>query len=212
MKYISSIILICITQFVVAQSIVQLRTVPSSPLSTDTVYVLADLQFPSSDCVLDTKSHQINGNTISASSHHCVGIATAICNATDTFKLGVLGSGSYTFSITLTNGGGQVPCSPGIVISDMDTLTFSVQSSLGIKDVVLPSFSVYPNPAQDFVRLSDAYHPIAKTVKIVAVTGAVVVESDTPKEKIDVSGLTPGVYTIEIYHNTGMATAKFVKE
>ena len=212
MKYISLIVLVVLNQFLMAQSIVQLRTLPSSPLATDTVYVLADLQFAYSGCVLDTKSHQINGNSISASSHHCTGIAAAICNTTDTFKLGVLGSGNYTFTLTLTNGGGAVPCSPGIAISDMDTLTFSVQSILGIEAVVVPNFSVYPNPAQDFIALSDAYHPIAKTVKIVIVNGAVVYESDKPKEKMDVSGLAPGVYTIEIYHNTGMVVEKFVKE
>jgi len=200
------------TPFAISQNITQLRTYPANPTTSDTVYVLADLQFAYNHCVLDNNNHQINGNSIYAYTHHCMGIAAAICNATDTFKLGVLTDGNYSFNLTLAHGGGAVPCSPGWAPSDLDTLNFTVQSTLAIEDVISPSFSVYPNPAQDVIALSDAYHPITTSIKIVSVLGAVVFESYFPKEMIDVSEFAPGVYTMEIYHKTGMVVEKFIKE
>ena len=212
MKTLTTVLLVLLSMVSTAQNITQLRTYPANPTTNDTVYVLADLQFAYSACVLDNKNHQINGNSIYAYTQHCMGIAAAICYTTDTFKLGVLTNGNYSFNLTLAHGGGAVPCSPGWAPSDLDTLNFTVQSTLGIEDVVSPSFSVHPNPAQDVIALSEAYHPIATSIKIVSIAGAVVYESKNPKEAIDVSEFAPGVYTMEIYHKTGMVAEKFVKE
>ncbi|MFT5666787.1 MAG: hypothetical protein ACI9DK_000972 [Vicingaceae bacterium] len=39
-------------------------------------------------------------------------------------------------------------------------MSFTVQMTAAIKDMVLPSFSVYQNPVKDFINLSDVYKPI----------------------------------------------------
>jgi hypothetical protein len=195
-----------------SQNITQLRTFPVNPTSNDTVLLIADLQFNSSSCLLDTKFHQVNGNSIVASTQHCVGVAQAICNTTDTFSLGLLPTGRYTVDLTLNTGAGPTPCTPGIVPSDSDTLSFVVQTTLGIQDQVLPSFTIYPNPAKDFIVLSEEYQKMVSSLKVFNVAGAVVLESDTPKERINVSQLTPGVYTMELHHKTGVITEKFIKD
>lgn len=212
MKYFITIVLSLIYQLGVSQNITQIRTFPSNPTTIDSVFLIADLQFNSSGCDLDTKSHQINGTSIVASTHHCVGIATAICNTTDTFALGILNAGSYNVILNLTSGGSPAPCTPGIIADDIDTLSFTVTPSLGLEDNVLPSFGVYPNPAKDFITLSDAYQQVVKSLKIFTLTGALVFESNTPKERIDVSKLPPGVYYIELYHNKGILTENFIKD
>ena len=212
MKNLTTTVFILFCQLGFSQSIMQLRTFPSNPTTTDTELLIADLSFTSSGCALDNKSHSINGFTIGASTQHCVGVAQAICNTADTFVLGVLNTGKYNVSLTLSSGGSPVPCSPGIVPNDTDTMSFTVQTTLGIEDRVLPSFSIYPNPAKDVIDLSDAYKQIVKSLKVVTVTGAVVFESNNPRESIDVSGFAPGVYYVELYHSTGVLTEKFIKD
>ena len=115
-------------------SISSLTISPANPNNTDTVYIYAELLFTSSGCPLDMKSHSILGNNIVASTQHCLGMLTAICNTTDTFKLNPLAIGTYTFALTLSSGFGGPPCTAGIVPDDNDTISFNVVTAVGIEE------------------------------------------------------------------------------
>ncbi len=115
-------------------SISSLIVAPANPNNTDTVYIYAELLFTSSGCPLDFKSFNILGNNILASTQHCIGIAAAICNTTDTFKINPLAVGTYTFDLTLSSGAGGPPCTAGIVADDNDVITFNVDNSVGIEE------------------------------------------------------------------------------
>ena len=115
-------------------SIISLTISPTYPTNTDTVYVYAELEFASSSCPLDMKLYSISGNNIVASTQHCLGMLTAICNTTDTFKLNPLAVGTYTFDLTLSSGFGGPPCTAGIVPDDNDVITFNVVTSVGIEE------------------------------------------------------------------------------
>ena len=115
-------------------SISSLTISPANPNNTDTVYIYAELSFTSTGCPLDVKSYSITGNNIFASTQHCLGIATAICNTTDTFKLNPLIVGAYLFDLTLSSGGGGSPCTTGIVPNDNDIITFNVVPPVGIEE------------------------------------------------------------------------------
>ena len=115
-------------------SISSLIVALANPNNTDTVYIYAELLFTSSGCPLDFKSFNILGNNILASTQHCIGIAAAICNTTDTFKLNPLLAGTYLFDLTLSSGGGEPPCTAGIVPDDNDIISFSVVNSVGIEE------------------------------------------------------------------------------
>ena len=105
---------------------------PISPNNTDTVYIYAELWFCCSSCSLDMKSHSVVGNNIVASTQHCLGSLSAICNTTDTFKLNPLAIGTYAFDLTLYSGFGSSPCTAGISPDDNDVFTFNVVTSVGI--------------------------------------------------------------------------------
>lgn len=121
-------------------SILSLTFSPTNPTNTDTISVYAELAFTSSNCPLDMKTFSISGNTIVASTHHCVGVLAAICNTIDTFKLAPLATGNYLFNLSLSSGIGGPPCSPGIVPDDNDTITFDViGSSAGMEEQLLTS-------------------------------------------------------------------------
>lgn len=107
---------------------------PLNPNNTDTVYVYAELQFCCSNCSLDMKSYSLVGNNIVASTQHCLGALSAICNTTDTFKLNPLAVGTYSFDLTLSSGFVGSPCTPGISPDDNDVFTFNVVSSVGIEE------------------------------------------------------------------------------
>jgi len=107
---------------------------PVNPNNTDTVYIYAELLFTSSGCPLDMKSHSVLGNNIVASTQHCLGMLTTICNTTDTFKLNPLAVGTYTFDLTLSSGFGVPPCTAGIVPDDNDVITFNVVTSVEIEE------------------------------------------------------------------------------
>jgi len=104
---------------------------PSQPTTNDTIFVFADVQFLSSDCILQSSNHSVNGNTIVASAHHCLGMLSAICNTTDTFVFLPLAAGTYTFDLTLTSGFGSigVPCTPGIIPDDNQDFQFTVMAA-----------------------------------------------------------------------------------
>ena len=105
---------------------------PANPTSLDSIKVYADLTFHSSGCGLDNKYFSVAGNAISASAHHCLGMAMAICSTKDTFMIGPLPDGAYTFDLTLTSGFGNVPCTPGVAVDDIKTFDFNVGNVVGL--------------------------------------------------------------------------------
>ena len=129
------LILLCLPMIGFGQgSIISLTVSPTYPSETDTVYIYAALSFSSSNCPLDVKSFSISGNNINASTQHCMGMLTAICNTTDTFEFNPLPSGTYIFDLTLSSGFSGPPCTAGIVPDDYDTITFYVSPSVGIEE------------------------------------------------------------------------------
>ena len=114
-------------------SIISFTIFPTYPTETDTVYIYADLMFSSSGCDCLTKIDYRSGNSITASTQHCLGMLATTCNTTDTFKFDPLPVGTYIFDLTLSSG--QLPsCTPGIVPDDYDTITFYVSSLSAIEE------------------------------------------------------------------------------
>lgn len=71
---------------------------------------------------------------------------------------------------------------------------------------------VYPNPAHDYLRVSvPAQH---MQVRIMNITGAEVMQADTQQgsDRLDVSQLPKGIYTIELYDGQKKQYQRFVKE
>ena len=128
-------------------SIVSITVSPQTPSLTDTIYVHAELMFPYSDCALQNKNHTVIGNDILASTLHCMGMLTAICNVTDTFKIDpLLLAGIYTFSLDLSSGFGT-PCTPGIVSDDQQVISFEVYDTTGQNEI--------PSPEAKLIGITD---------------------------------------------------------
>lgn len=132
-------------------SILGFTVEPQSPSESDFVKVYVGLSFTSGDCPLDDKDHSTNGLITDAYTHHCVGMLTVICNTVDTFNLGYLSGGNHKFRVVLSSGAAPPPCTPGIIIDDMDSTSFVVAVATGINDSNRDNkyISIYPNPVTD---------------------------------------------------------------
>ena len=76
----------------------------------------------------------MSANSITASTQHCLGMLSAICNTTDTFKFDPLAAAAYIFDLTLSSGFGGPPCTAGIIPDDYDTITFYVSQLSAIEE------------------------------------------------------------------------------
>jgi len=83
-----------------------------------------------------------------------------------------------------------------------------VTSPTSLAEINAPKVSLYPNPAKHYLFIkSDS--PIKKT-EIYNQSGICVLINDKVMEKLDISGLTNGVYLVSIYTDGGVATKKIV--
>jgi len=73
-------------------------------------------------------------------------------------------------------------------------------------------FSVYPNPSNDFVSLRALNDSETYNLTIISITGAVVYTSDfISNTSIDVSGISKGIYFINITNKIASYTSKWIK-
>ena len=73
-------------------------------------------------------------------------------------------------------------------------------------------FSVYPNPSNDFVSLRALNDSETYNLTIISITGAVVYTSDfISNTGIDVSGISKGIYFINITNKIASYTSKWIK-
>ncbi len=192
MKHLFTLCFLAVSSHLLAQStIISLSVSPANPTINDVVTLYAECQFPSGDCSPDYAGHNVNGFNITASGHHCLGPLAFICSYTDTFEIGQLPEGVYTFDFTLTTGFGSPGCSPGIVPDDNDQLQFTVSNSVGIDEISIDSDFAFPNPTNGMIFFKN---PIAESLTLTDVRGKVLMIVGVGSSNIDISQLPNGIY------------------
>ncbi len=197
-------IVISCAQLFAQGGISSITVVPANPTVDDEVVMYVDVQFTSGDCQLDNQDVGTNGFNVSAYAHHCVGLLTVICETTDTFEIGQLPAGDYTFDFTLTSGFGGPGCSAGIIPDDAGQLQFTVTNSVGIQDLTSASGFIYPNPTTGIISLNKSLtsHAILTNIE-----GQKLREFDAGAKELDLSDLPAGIYFL----STEKGRYKFVK-
>lgn len=207
MKHVLPFILFSLlsTQLLAQGGNIQSITVsPQNPTVNDNVVVYVDVQFSSGDCQVDNQGLGLNGTDITAYGHHCVGALAFICNTTDTFELGQMAAGAYTFDFTLTSGAGGPNCSPGIVPDGNDQLQFVVTQTVGIDELENLDGFAYPNPFVDVLNLKQ---PLSEIAIITDASGKRVAEIPVQEQQVDLSYLPNGIYVLHV----GSSQLKLVK-
>ena len=197
------------------QWIQQLWTNPSVLTTNTPIQLIAEVDFPSGDCKDKTLNMFQAGNSISAFAIHCLGAASFICNDKDTFNLGLLPAGTYTFYYQVDAGMGPSPCTPGIVAGPSDSLTFVVNLASGSMEFEKEIFEIFPNPTSNSLQLKLNNELADGTYKILNNQGALVLKSMIigKNMQIDISQLAVGLYTF-IYEDAfkNISVKKFTKK
>jgi len=175
-------------------TIVNIAVYPVNPTPDDSIQLIVNSSFTSGDCPLDYKSHSITEHTIMAISHHCLGMAAYICDAIDTFEIGKLAAGTYKFDLTLTSGGLPIPCTPGIVIDDQDSLNFTVSQAQAIDEFSRLGLK-FENPINEKIRFNK---PLPAKVYIYSSSGQRVKMIEKGETESDLSELKSGLYIMRL--------------
>ncbi len=204
--------IISATLFAQGGSIISFYTLPASPTTGDAVQVVAELMFTSGDCELSQQGQTTTLSQTDAYAHHCVGMLTVICPATDTFDLGILPAGDHTFVLSLTTGAAPAPCTPGIVTDDVDSITFTVDPGVGIHTPDAVDFSVYPNPASTQLTVESLVSSPLSVVSIYNTQGQLVlITSNAINQTLNIENLSPGLYYLHLQSAEGSAIKKLQK-
>lgn len=197
------------------QWIQQIWTNPSILTTNSPVQLIAEVDFPSGDCKDKTLGLFQSGNSISADAIHCLGAASFICNDKDTFNIGLLPAGTYTFYYHVDAGMSPSPCSPGIVPGPTDSLTFVVNLASGNQELENRIFELFPNPASNILQLKLNNESTEGAYRIINNQGALVLKSmmKSRNMQIDISQLSVGLYTF-IYEDAfkNISIKKFTKK
>jgi hypothetical protein len=145
---------ICFMIQVQAQWINSVSVVPPNPTTTDSVFVILNADYSSGPCNDATQGFFQNGFTFNAFTLHCTGMLTVICTDEDTFQLGTLAAGNYTFNVQVDQGMGPSPCAPGIVPGPTGAVSFTVTSSSSINNPdISERIFLIANPSNRYVKL-----------------------------------------------------------
>ena len=184
-----------------SQTIDNITVIPSNPTESDDITLLVDLTFFSGACDDHTQSFSIMDTAIGAYALHCIGSLTVICNYTDTFHVGQLNAGIYTFQFQLDEGQAPSPCTPGIIPGPNASLTFEVSGGTPVED---PSsnnlISVFPNPADDNVHIM-LYDGVSEEaiISLSSMDGKLILDTPANKEiLIQTAFLSDGIYVLEL--------------
>lgn len=188
-----------------AQFINSIGISPQQPTTSDTIYFYPTVSFGYGSCDDHTQFISVNGNNIAAGATHCLGMLTVICTTTDTFKIGPLQAGNYTFHFNVNEGTYPAPCTPGIIAGPTDSLNFNVINLSSIKEPPFNDglFYVYPNPASDYLSISFKNKNQKRTIELITIEGKVVgnYETDTDNFRMDTHSLPNGIYIVSVSEN-----------
>lgn len=156
-----------------AQVVTSLNISPTTPTTSDIITLTSDVLFSSGSCHLDYSSIEIEGNQITITAHHTLGIASYMCENTSEFEIGSLDEGEYEVNYLLTTNFSQLD-----TISE--TIYFTVQnpsmddfvelaivptnptetdSIFLMANIIVPSYTTY-------TISSNIYHPSYNVIKV----------------------------------------------
>jgi hypothetical protein len=146
---------------------------------------------------------------------------TAITHNSSAGSVATSGSNAWSFDWTAPNAGtGSVTFygafnatnSSGTVGGDqVYTSSFSVIENIGTGIEQLNSLStvfIYPNPASNYIQLSSIRG--IESIEILNLSGAKVLQERSSLKKIDIEGLTPGVYFVKLKTKNNEAIKKLI--
>jgi len=179
-----------------AQTVDSIYYTPAVPSNGDSITFYINCYFTYSGCEGTAIYWGGNGDTITASALHCMGMLAALCYDEDTVIVPPMPPGQYTFMFILSTGTGPT-CLEGPIPPDTQYVSFSVTPGAGI---VSPDFEngmmVLPNPSHGDLVVSWQNSSVTEgTLKVYNTLGALQqMTTILPGTKRMQLNLPPGLY------------------
>ena len=157
------------------------------------------------DIVFDTPYLYNNGNNLVVEIRH-TGNGVSTQTSVDSVHQSAPGQGTL-FTACYQTASLVSPCNFGYI-------KINAQDELGVQSVVIINdFSVYPNPAKDFIYLKSAGDITKITILNIVGQQIMSLSNSLEEPKIDISYLEKGVYIIQMMTKAGaFSSSKFIKE
>lgn len=96
----------------------------------------------------------------------------------------------------------------------VDDMKVTGTVTAGVNDALSNKFSMFPNPANNVISISNADNVLVNSINITDINGRIVMSNNyngVNTTELNVSALTSGVYFVNINTNEGVATKKLMK-
>ena len=125
------------------------------------------------------------------------------------FDGNIIVSGGYKGSVDLDLGTGT---NNKTAAQDWDAFTMKLKTkfNVGIKDINYETLTIYPNPSNNILNIKHGIRT-SKKVIILDLTGKIVEEISGNVNSLDLSGLTNGMYLLQVDYGTSIGTTRFIK-
>jgi len=174
-----------------------LEILPAAPTANDSIKLVCKAMFPSGGCEVTSYNINISGGNVLVDIHYNVGLATYICQSTDTINLGLFGERDYTLLASLY-------IDTVSTLHDTASVSFTVSGitsqeiQSGMQTVLL-----YPNPAGASLFVDSRF--FLKSVSICTPQGSQVMHLNINASFVEIplQELIAGVYIVKLNTNTG---------
>lgn len=128
-------------------------------------------------------------------------------NWTTVSKTVNVNAGTYNLGVFATTGGWNFNW---IKITKVNNVRSTDEEELVMNDAAESAFEIFPSPVSSELNISSMYGLDGGSISIVSTMGMLVIQSEA-SEKIDVSSLTPGVYTLVFTKDGNTTIRRFMK-
>ncbi len=213
-KFIFLIILLTTTELSISQNcgtILSHSVIPTTVTAGNPTCVNASV-YCNSNLIFDHYTVNQTGNAYTIDAFYCAGLLTVITTTNDSFPLGNMVAGNYTYQFNVfTSYQAMSGSCTNFTITDQDSGSFSVSPATSLADINNDAFLVFPNPANEIVIIKATNKKINMIELLDAFGKVVLSDSETETEdtiEFTTSRLSAGMYFLKIYSEDGIVTKR----
>jgi hypothetical protein len=98
-----------------------------------------------------------------------------------------------------------------LAVGETEDYTINIVSNLSLDDFNQDQFSIYPNPSQNVVNIESKNNLIIESVKIVDLSGKLIIEKNQNTNQVDIENLSNGMYIVEVASEGTIYKKKLIK-
>ena len=98
-----------------------------------------------------------------------------------------------------------------LAVGETEDYTINIVDNLSIDDFNHDQFSIYPNPAQNVINIESKDNLNIESVKIVDLSGKLIIEKTQNTNQVDIVNLSNGVYIVEVASEGRIYKKKLIK-